>query len=96
MVKKRKRFTNTFKAKVSLEAIKEEKTITELSQEYGIHPNQIIRWKKHTMEHLSEIFGNSREMKQNVNSQLIEQLYSQIGKLKVELDWLKKKYNSIG
>ena len=85
----RKKYTPSFKAKVALEAIKEEKTTTELANIYKVHPDQIRRWKKAVQEGLSEVFNNKKH--NDEKEELIEELYKQIGQLKVELDWLKKK-----
>ena len=58
---KRKQYTNKFKAKVAIEAIKEEKTTAELSSMYGVHTSQIMKWKKKVLEHIPEIFSSKRE-----------------------------------
>lgn len=83
-----------FKAKVALEAIKEQKTIAELSSIYSIHPTQITRWKSQALTGLEELFsGKPKESEKD--EELTRDLYEQIGKLKVELDWLKKKVGLI-
>ena len=87
----RKRYSAAFKAKVALEAVKKEKTIAQLSSEYGVHPNQIANWRKRLLEELPEIFSSKRKKRQDDTEQLEAELYRQIGQLKVELDWLKKK-----
>lgn len=87
----RKRYSAAFKAKVALEAVKKEKTIAQLSSEYGVHPNQINNWRKRLLEELPEIFSSKRKKRQDDTEQLEAELYRQIGQLKVELDWLKKK-----
>ena len=80
------------KAKVALEAIKGEKTIAEISSKYGIHPNQIGQWKKVVLERLPELFNGKMIKKADRTAEEIQaELYQQIGQLKVELDWLKKK-----
>jgi transposase len=91
MVNMRKRYDATFRAKVALEAVKGEKTLAELSSTYGIHPNQICKWKKHLLESLPDLFTDRRKKKDKESEELVEELYRQIGQLKVELDWLKKK-----
>jgi len=96
MSRKRKSFSNEFKAKVAIEAIKGYKTTSELSKEYQVHPNVIGNWKRQLIERLPELFDNKRGPRTDGQSELTDQLYRQIGKLQVELDWLKKKYNSIG
>lgn len=95
MTRARKTFSNEFKAKVALEAIKGYKSLSELAREYKVHPNAIGNWKKEILEGLPEIFKNRRGPKGETDSELIDQLYKQIGKQQVELDWLKKKFNTI-
>ncbi len=91
MVNMRKSYDAAFRAKVALEAVKEEKTLAELSSLYGVHGNQISRWKKQLLESLPDLFTDRRKKKDKQQEELIEELYRQIGQLKVELDWLKKK-----
>ena len=91
MTGKRKRHSSKFKARVALEAIKGEKTIAELSGQYGVHPTQIHKWKKQALESLPDIFSDKAEKAARNNDELQGELYKQIGQLKVELDWLKKK-----
>lgn len=95
MSRSRKTFSSEFKAKVAIEAIKGYKSLSELSREFKVHPNAIGNWKKEILEGLPGIFNGKRGPKTEENSELIEQLYKQIGKQQVELDWLKKKFNSI-
>ena len=87
----RKSYSAAFKAKVALEAIKQEKTISQLSSEYGVHANQINQWRRRLLEELPEIFSKKRKKKEKDAEDLQDELYRQIGQLKVELDWLKKK-----
>lgn len=88
---KRKRYSKDFKAKVALAAIKGQQTASELSSEYGVHSNQINVWKKQAVEALPEVFGGrgAREAAEHEGER--DRLYQQIGRLQVELDWLKKK-----
>jgi transposase-like protein len=92
---KRKNFSSQFKAKVALEAIKGYKSLNELAREYQVHPNAIGNWKKEVLENLPELFDKKRGPKKQENTELIEALYRQIGKQQVELDWLKKKHDTI-
>jgi len=87
----RRRHDAAFKARVGLEAMKEEKTTAQIASEYGVHPNQIRQWKKQILESLPAVFSDRRPRKEKQNEELVEELYRQIGQLKVELDWLKKK-----
>jgi Transposase. len=87
----RKRYNAKIKSSVALEAIREGKTLAELSSEYGVHSNQIIRWKKELLARAEEVFEREAgKQAQDVEAREAE-LYRQIGQLKVELDWLKKK-----
>jgi putative transposase len=91
MENKRRNHSAQFKIKVALAAAKGQKTIAELSQEYDVHPTQILQWKKQFMDSLPEIFSVQRKKEQQEQELLTNELYQQIGQLKVELDWLKKK-----
>ena len=91
MKSKRRNHSAAYKAKVALAAAKGDKTIAELANEYQVHPTQITQWKKQLLESLPEIFSNRRRNDRQDQEQLTLQLYQQIGQLKVELDWLKKK-----
>jgi len=91
MVNMRKSYDAAFRAKVALEAFKEKKTLAELSSTFGVHPNQICKWKKQLLESLPDLFTDRRKRKDKEQEELIDELYRQIGQLKVELDWLKKK-----
>src|SRR5215467_16364691 len=87
----RKRYSADLKAKVALEAIRGQKTANELASEYGVHPTQIAQWKKQVLEEMPEIFSHRRQKGAQEEEALKDALYQQIGQLKVELDWLKKK-----
>jgi len=87
----RKTYTTEFKVKVVLEAFKGQRTINEISSHYGIHPNQVNQWKKQAVESLPAVFSSRRARVAEDEEVLKGQLYQQIGQLKVELDWLKKK-----
>ena len=87
----RKVFTPKQKAQVALAAIVGEQTVNQLSSAYEVHPTQIQNWKKIALDSLPEIFSDKRSKKNLSNEKLIEDLYKEIGQLKVELDWLKKK-----
>jgi transposase-like protein len=87
----RKKYGADFKAKVALEAIKEQRTLNEIASEFGVHPNQVGQWKKEALESFTRLFTDLKHSPDVQNEKEKEQLYGQIGKLKVELDWLKKK-----
>ena len=89
--KKRKIHGAEFKAKVGLEAVRGVKTINEIAQEYGIHPVQVGQYKKQILAQASQLFESKRGPKPVSEHSEPERLYSEIGKLKMELDWLKKK-----
>lgn len=80
-----------FKAKVAFEALKGEKTLAEISSQFGVHTTQINRWKKELAEGMQEIFIDKRKKRDVDQEELIEQLYNQIGKQKIENEWIKKK-----
>ena len=80
-----------FKAKVALEAIREQQTSAELAGKYQVHPAQIRTWKSQAMKGLVGVFTDKRKRAEQAKEELIEELYRQIGQLKVETDWLKKK-----
>ena len=91
MKKGRKNHSARFKGKVALEAVKGLKTLSELASKYEVHPNQIRTWKQLLLDQISDLFVDKRRRKPDDDEKLKEQLYQQIGKLKVENDWLKKK-----
>ncbi len=86
----RKRFSNEFKAKVALEALKEEKTIAELASEYKVYATQVTAWRKQLKESAVGVFGNPRSKELKEHQELAERLYKNIGQLQVESDWMKK------
>ncbi len=91
MKKNRKTHEGAFKARIALEAVKGEKTIAQLASEYGVHPNQTGEWKKKLLKELPVLFSDKRDRQDNSREELEAELYRQIGQLKVELEWLKKK-----
>lgn len=86
----RKTHSAQFKTKVAIEAIKEHKTINELTTEYGIHASQLSSWKKQALEIIPEAFASKKDTSQTDQQALIERLYQQIGQLTVECEFLKK------
>jgi transposase len=87
----RSKYPPSFKAKVALEAIKEEKTSAELSSQYQVHPGQIRNWKGTLKKGVVDLFNGNRKKAEDNKEEFIQELYRQIGQLKVELDWVKKK-----
>jgi len=88
----RKKFEAGFKAKVALEAIKGEKTLAEISSQYGVHANMITRWKQEALEKLPGLFDKKAERRENAEeAEKVDKLYKAVGELKMENDWLKKK-----
>ena len=89
----RKNHTSEFKSKVAMAALREDRTMSELSSEYGVHPIQIGVWKKVVREQLPRLFEDKSAVAagQKEQQQLVERLYQKIGKLEVENEWVKKK-----
>jgi transposase-like protein len=90
MSKKRRQYSAEFKFKVAMEAAKETKTLSALASEKEIHPNQISQWKRQLLEEGASLFGSTTPSPQQQEAAQAE-LYEQIGRLKMELEWLKKK-----
>ena len=92
MTKIRKKYGPEEKAKIALEAMKGQLTQSQITSKYGPHSTQINNWKKKLKAGIVDIFRNKKQRDERDKDQLIEELYKQIGQLKVELDWAKKKY----
>jgi transposase len=88
---KRKSHPSKFKAKVAIEALKGHQTINQIAAEFDVHPSQVNAWKKQLLESSSDVFGNGRKHQAENHEEEKDKLYNQIGRLKVEVDWLKKK-----
>lgn len=91
---KRRNHSPEFKFKVALEAAKEQKTIGQLASEFNLHPTQIGNWKKHFLENGKSVFQSND--KHDIQTMQESELYEQIGRLKMELEWLKKKSAHFG
>jgi len=99
MSKSRRKFSASFKSKVALDALQERETIETLSKKYDVHPNQILSWKKELRENSEKVFATDQRGNSDKSAKLIDactlrstrELYRQIGQLKVDNDWLKKK-----
>ena len=87
----RKTYSNLVKKRVVLEALKGDQTLAELSSRFEVHSSQIHKWKSQVLDGIPEIFSNKTAKKEKSEKELIDELYKQIGQLKVENDWLKKK-----
>jgi transposase-like protein len=88
----RKRHSAEFKARVALAAIKENRTVQELAGQFGVHPSQIQEWKKRLQQEADTLFGSAQEKQQRADNEPdAAELFEQIGRLKMELEWLKKK-----
>lgn len=91
MTRTRKTHTADFKAKIALEAIRQQKTLNEITSEYGVHSTQITRWKKQALDALSAAFSCQREQNSEDRQLEIDELHRQLGQAISERDWLKKK-----
>jgi len=91
MGESRKRHSGSFKAQVAVAALRGDRTMSELSGEYGVHANIISKWKKQALEGLPQLLSGRIAPSERNQEELVSRLYQEIGQLKVELDWLKKK-----
>jgi len=90
----KKHYTAQQKARIVLEILKEERSIAQIASEHGVHPNQLYKWKAHTLEKLPDIFENERKdekAQKAEHERELKELYAEIGKLTTQLSWLKKK-----
>lgn len=95
MTTTRKQHSPAFKARVAIEAIRGEKTLSQLGSQFKVHPIQIAKWRKSAVEQLPELFVDGRKRKAQPSDAGNDALYEEIGRLKVELDWLKKKVGTL-
>lgn len=91
----RRSYSAKFKAKVALTALQEKNTLEELSSKYQLTSGQIVRWKKEATEKLSILFERKKDKEIKEKEEIIEDLYKQLGMLKMEYEWLKKKLTNI-
>jgi transposase-like protein len=91
MKRHRRQFSADWKAKIALEAIKGQRTIQEIASHYEVHPNLVTHWKKQLLDGAAEVFSSGKTQEARADEELQAELYQQIGKLQVEVDWLKKK-----
>lgn len=90
---KRRNFSPEFRAKVALDAIRGEKTITELSSRYDVHANLIRKWKKQALDNMADLFAGKAERREKATEAQIEKLHAKIGQLTVERDFLAKAFD---
>jgi transposase-like protein len=90
MAVKRKRHPASFKAKVALEAAKQTRTIAELAKAYQVHPVQISKWKKQLLDGVDSLFSDGRRRERQEGQADQAELYERIGRLNMEVEWLKK------
>ena len=95
MTRKRKTHSAQFKAKVALEALRERHTVNELARKFSVHPSQIHGWKKQLLERLPEIFQAAGARRSDEETASVPELYQQIGRLQMELEWLQKKHEAL-
>ena len=93
MKRQRKKHSGAFKAKVALEAVKGARTLNELAGHFEVHPTQVVQWKQRLVGGASDLFSGSVERDAVKDGELRDRLYQEIGQMKVELDWLKKKHD---
>ena len=91
MGRKRRTFTDKFKAEVAIEAIKGIKTLAELAAKYQVHPNRISSWKKQLLTGAPELFTPGKDRGSKTEEELTAPLYEEIGRLKMDIRWLEKK-----
>jgi transposase len=91
MSKMRKKYSPSDKAKIALEALKGDLTLSQLTAKYQVHGTQINAWKRRLKEHVTDIFKDQRSSDSASQEGLVEELYKKVGQLQLELDWLKKK-----
>lgn len=96
MAKRRKLHSCGFKAKVALAAVKELETVSQLAGRYGVHPSQIHQWKRHLQDGAEGLFGEVGRPRKSSEEEVSQaELFEQIGRLKMELEWLKKKVGAV-
>jgi transposase-like protein len=91
MTKQRRQFSSEFKFQVALEAVRNVKTVSQIASEYGVHPTQVGEWKKQLLDEGPHVFAQKANRQAHETAKTESDLYEQIGRLKMELEWLKKK-----
>lgn len=95
MSKKRREFTAEFKAKICIEVLKEEETVSEIASKYNIHPNQLHNWKNEFLANIHNVFKSKKDKKKE-EGPTKDDLLKKIGEIEMENDWIKKKLKSVG
>ncbi len=96
MPRKRKSHTAAFKAQVALAAVKNDRTVNEVASQFGVHPTLVHGWKKQLLQGAEQVFAGGAKVAVGDGQALQGELYEQIGRLKMELEWLKKKVAPVG
>ncbi|HEX4148902.1 MAG TPA: transposase [Pirellulales bacterium] len=96
MKRKRRVFAGAFRAKVALAAVKGDRTLSELASQFDVHANQVSAWRKELIDRAAELFEDGRRRRADEETASQQELYEQIGRLKMELEWLKKKSAQLG
>jgi putative transposase len=95
MSRKRRALGASLKAKVALAAVKGDRTTAQLASEFGVHTSQVTAWKKRLLEGVSELFADGRQKRSEDSTADEQELFEQIGRLKMEVEWLKKKSQAL-
>jgi len=95
MKQSRRKFSAVFKAKVAIAALSNTKTLTELAEEFEVHPVMISKWKNELLKNANGVFTGEKRSQESKNTKKVDELYRQIGKLQVENDWMKKKVGEL-
>lgn len=94
-IRRRRQHSAELKARVALEAIQERRTLNEIAADHGVHPTQVSAWKRQVLESLSTLFDGGVRVDGSELKRQESELFEQIGRLKMELEWLKKKYGAL-
>jgi transposase len=92
----RKKIEPGIRARVALEALRDEKTVTQIASEYQVHPNQVSKWKQELISRAAELFKGNKSSRNNEHQDTVDKLHRAIGEITVERDWLKKKLSLLG
>lgn len=91
---KKRKYSNKQKAQIVQEILKEEKSVSQISSEYGIHTSQLYKWREQVVSNMADLFGDQGKTEKAIKARYeaqIDELYAEIGKLTTQLSWLKKK-----